>query len=252
VIFGQHGGAAFILLSGLVGTVIGSHLATVALRWPAGRSANVGRSMCDGCAARLRWWELVPLLSWLALRGRCHRCGGTIDWRHPATELAAGAIAILMATTLPSALALAGMVFGWALLLLSLLDLDQHWLPDRLTLPLLAAGLVLASLGIGPTLPARIIGAVTGWTVLEAVRRGYQRLRGRPGLGGGDPKLFAAIGAWTGWRMLPTTLLVASLTGLAIVALLTLAGRPIGRTTMLPFGPMLACGAVVAWIIVGQ
>jgi len=244
--------ALAVVLAALVGLVIGSHLATVALRWPEGRSAAAGRSACDGCERTLRWWELVPLLSWAALRGRCRRCGAPIDVRHPLTEVAAALIAVLMMLCLPLPAAVAGMALGWTLLLLTLLDLDHYWLPDRLTLPLLAGGLAVAWWGIGPALDVRVIGAVAGWGTLAVVGWVYRRTRGRVGLGGGDPKLFGAIGAWVGWPMLPTMLLIASASGLAIVLAARLAGRRMTAATRVPFGPMLAFAAVAGWMIVNR
>ena len=252
VIFGQHMQAMLVTFAGLAALIVGSHIATIAVRWPQGRSAAAGRSACDGCGRTLRAWELVPLLSWLMLRGRCRRCAARIDSRHPAIELAALMVAMTMLAVLPVNAAVAGTLFGWTLLLLAVLDLDRYWLPDRLTLPLLAAGLATALAGIGPDLAARMIGAVLGWGVLAAIGGGYRRLRGRRGIGGGDPKLFAAIGAWVGWAMLPTVLLIASGGGLLLVAALAVCGRRITATTRIPFGPLLGAAGVAGWLIVAR
>lgn len=235
-------------VAGLAGLIVGSHLATIAIRWPQGRSAAGGRSACDGCDRTLRARDLVPLLSWLMLRGRCGRCGARIDPRHPVVELAAAGVAMLMAWLLPLDAALAGMAMAWIVLLLTVLDIDHYWLPDRLTLPLLIAGLAVAAGGIGPDLRARAIGAVAGWAVLAGVGRAYRWRRGRTGIGGGDPKLFAAIGAWVGWAMLPTVLLIASGAGLVLVAGAAIAGRPVTGATRVPFGPLLAVAGVIGWI----
>lgn len=172
--------------------------------------------------------------------------------RHPATEVAAALIAVLMTLFLPLPAALAGMALGWTLLLLTILDLDHYWLPDRLTLPLLAGGLAVAWWGIGPALDVRAIGAVAGWGTLAVVGRFYRWRRGRDGLGGGDPKLFGAIGAWVGWPMLPTILLIASASGLVAVLAARLAGRRVTAMTRVPFGPMLAFAAIVGWGIVNR
>ena len=237
---------------GLAGLIVGSHIATIAVRWPQGRSAAAGRSACDGCGRTLRAWELVPLLSWLMLRGCCRRCGGRIDARHPMIELAAMIVAVAMAALLPLDAAVAGTLFGWTLLLLAVLDLDRYWLPDRLTLPLLAAGLGVAAAGIGPGLKARAIGAGLGWGALAAIGWGYRRQRGHSGIGGGDPKLFAAMGAWIGWAMLPTVLLIASGGGLLLVAALAVSGRRITQTTRIPFGPLLAVAGLAGWVVVAR
>ena len=235
-------------VAGVAGLIVGSHLATIAVRWPQGRSAAAGRSACDGCGRTLRAWELVPLLSWLALRGACRRCGARIDARHPLIELAAAGIAVAMVALLPMPAALAGTGLGWTLLLLAVLDLDRFWLPDRLTLPLLVAGLGVAWAGIGPDPTARAIGAGIGWAALAGVDWLYRRVRGRRGIGGGDPKLFAAIGAWVGWAMLPTVLLIASGAGVLLVIGAAIAGRRMTATTRLPFGPFLAMAGAIGWL----
>ena len=192
----------------------------------------------------------MPLLSWLLLRGRCRRCGAPIDLRHPLIELAAMGLAVAIFWLLPLPAALAGTGLGLALLLLAVLDIDHLWLPDRITLPLIAAGLLVAAAGIGPHWSDRVVGAAIGWGVLRAVAGLYRRLRGRTGLGGGDAKLMGAIGAWVGWHALPLVLLAASLGGLAYVALRALAGRRLAASTRIPFGPFLCVAGIVAWAVV--
>lgn len=236
-------GAGPVLLGALLGLVVGSFVAVLVRRWPAGRTIG-GRSACDGCGTALRWWELVPLASHLALRGRCARCGGAIDPRHAMIELAGGAIGAVALGVAPDATGLAGAVLGWTLLALALLDLSHHWLPDRLTLPLVAGGLV-----IGTAAPVdRAIGAVAGFASLWLVAAAYRRARGRIGLGLGDAKLFAALGAWLGWRALPGVLLAASLLGLAAALVLRATGRSVGWTTRLPLGTLLAISGWGAWV----
>jgi leader peptidase (prepilin peptidase)/N-methyltransferase len=232
------------LLGAILGLVVGSFVAVLVRRWPAGRSVG-GRSMCDGCGATLRWWELVPLASHLALRGRCARCGGAIDPRHGWTELAGGAIGAAALAIAPGWPGLAGAALGWALLALALLDAAHFWLPDRLTLPLAVVGL---GVGIAP-LPDRIAGAVAGFALLWTVATLYRRNRGRTGLGLGDAKLFGALGAWLGWRMLPGVLLAACLLGLAWALALRLRGRPVGRATALPLGTLLAIAGWSGWAV---
>jgi leader peptidase (prepilin peptidase)/N-methyltransferase len=230
------------LFGALVGLVVGSFVAVLVRRWPAGRGVG-GRSACDGCGATLRWWELVPLVSYLALRGRCARCGGEIDPRHSIVEMAGAAIGAVALWIAPGWAGLAGALLGWALLALALLDAGHLWLPDKLTLPLGAVGL---GLGVAPV-PERVLGAAIGFVLLWAVATLYKRSRGRTGLGLGDAKLFGALGAWLGWRMLPGVLLAACLLGLAWVLALRLAGRPVGRGTALPLGTLLAIAGWAAW-----
>jgi len=237
-------------LGGVLGLVIGSFLATILIRWPAGRSALGGRSACDACGARLGPLDLIPVLSWLVRRGRCRRCGAAIDPRHVAIELAAALIGIVAALAHPLPLALVTAMLGWWLLLIAALDLEHQWLPDPLTLPLLAFGLVAAHAGFGPPLAERAAGAAIGWAVLAAIAFLYRRLRGREGMGGGDPKMFGAIGAWLGAWNLPAILLGAGLLGLAAVLAMRLRGEEVSATSRLPLGTLLALAAWPAWLLV--
>jgi len=242
--------ALFAALGAVLGLIAGSFIATAAIRWPAGGSVRAGRSRCDACDAPLGAAELVPVLSFLIQRGRCRRCGAAIDPNHPAVELAAGMIGLVAALAHPLPLALVTASLGWWLLLVALLDLEHHWLPDRLTLPLIPLGLAAAWAGFGPPLPERIAGAAIGWAALFLIAFLYRRLRGREGMGGGDPKLLGAIGAWVGAWHLPAVLLGAGLLGLAAVAAMRLRGQKVSGTSRLPLGTMMALAAWPLWLIV--
>lgn len=234
---------------GLLGLIFGSFIATLAIRWPEGRSSLVGRSACDGCGRTLRAIELVPLASFLAQRGRCRSCGATIAPSHLVVELLGLAIGVasgLAATELP---AIAGAVFGWLLLALAAIDLRAFWLPNPLTAALALLGLGTGLLGIPPSLPDRLIGGAAGFAALWLVATAYCHLRGRVGLGGGDPKLFGAIGLWLGWHALPMVLLLACLLGLAVVLVTRILGRPLAATDRLPLGTLLAPAAFLLWLI---
>lgn len=233
-----------VLLAVVMGAILGSFLATLVLRWPAGRSLN-GRSACDGCSRTLTAVDLVPLVSFVRARGRCRTCGARIDPLHPAMELGCAVLAALAFAILP--LALAPWVAAASVLLLTLgvLDLRHFWLPDRLTLPLAALGLG-AAWAAPPSFLDRFIGLGIGWTSLTLIAWAYRRVRGRAGLGAGDAKLLGAIGAWTGWAMLPFVLLGASLVGLAVAAAMLGLGRQVSATTRLPFGILLAAAALPA------
>lgn len=233
----------------VLGLIIGSFLATILVRWPKGESVAVGRSRCDGCGETLRARELVPVLSYLAARGRCRRCGVRIDGRHVAVELAAGLIGLVAFTAHPLPLAAATAVFGWMLLVLASLDAEHHWLPDALTLPLIPLGIGVAALGLGPPLADRLIGAVAGGAGLWAIGAAYRHLRGREGLGGGDPKLLAGIGAWVGVMQLPLVLLGAALLGLIALLLMRMRGAAVTGTTRLPLGTLLALAAWPLWLM---
>ncbi len=238
------------LLGGGLGLVVGSFLATVLIRWPKGQNALAGRSSCDACGAVLGPLELVPVLSWLVRRGRCRRCGARIDPRHLAVELAAAMIGVVAALAHPLPLALVTAGLGWWLLLTAALDLQEQWLPDLLTLPLILPGLAAAWAGFGPPLVERLWGAGIGWAALEAIRWLYRRSRGRDGMGGGDPKLFAAAGAWVGAWNLPVILLVAGLLGIAAVLAMMLRGRTVEAGTRLPLGTLIALALWPAWLLV--
>jgi leader peptidase (prepilin peptidase)/N-methyltransferase len=232
----------------VLGLVFGSFIATVALRWPAGRSALRGRSACDACGKTLHWHELVPVLSWAAQRGRCRSCGAAIAPLHVAVELIGGAIGVAAGLVSPDGAGVAGAVFGWLLLALGALDLTAFWLPNLLTGALAAAGLATGALGLAPALEDRLIGGAAGFGALWLVARAYRAVRGREGLGGGDPKLFGAIGLWLGWRALPVTLLLACGIGLIAVVALRLAGHRVARSDRLPFGVLLALAAYPMWL----
>lgn len=242
--------AAWAALAFILGAAVGSFLATMLVRWPQGRGAAAGRSHCDHCGRTLSPRDLVPILSWFLVGGRCRHCGGAIDRRHLAAEAAAAMIGLAAFLAHPVPLAGVTAILGWWLFLLAALDLEHEWLPDRLTWPLLAAGLAAAWGGFGPPLESRLIGAAAGFASLFLIARLYRALRGREGLGGGDPKLFAAIGAWLGWAQLPFVLVGAGLLGLAALAIRRLRGEPVAATDRLPLGTLMALAAWPIWIVI--
>jgi leader peptidase (prepilin peptidase)/N-methyltransferase len=240
--------ARFLIGSG-VGAIFGSFLGALVMRWPRGESVMRGRSKCDHCGRTLRAVELIPLLGSLLSRGRCRHCGGLIDPAHATMELGAAVIGGLSLWLLPLPAAILFMIGGWLLLMLAKLDARHFWLPDRLTFPLAALGLTFGDWVLPAPFPDRLIGAALGYGTLFAINMLYRRLRGRDGLGLGDAKLLGAIGAWTGWQLLPLVLVCASLAGLAWALALKLRGVEVERTTRLPFGTFL-CLAVLpaAWL----
>jgi leader peptidase (prepilin peptidase)/N-methyltransferase len=244
--------AAWTALAFILGAAIGSFLATILIRWPQGRSVVAGRSACDKCGRTLEARDLVPILSWSLARGRCRTCGTRIDRRHLAGEAGAAMIGLAAILAHPIPLAAVTAILGWWLFLLAALDIEHEWLPDRLTWPLLAAGLAAALGGFGPPLESRLIGAAAGFASLFAVARLYRTLRGREGLGGGDPKLFAAIGAWLGWPQLPFVLVGAGLIGLAALVLKRLWGGSVEATDRLPLGALMALAAWPIWIVIAR
>ena len=230
----------------LIAPFVGSFLGLVADRLPRGEGVVWGRSRCESCGRALGPGDLVPVLSFVRLRGRAGCCGAPIPWALPAIELAALAVAASAAWAADGARFWAGLGLGWTLLCLAWIDARTLRLPDALTLPLGAAGLLLGFAGVLGPLPAQVVGAVLGFGLLAALDAAYRRLRGRPGVGRGDAKLLGAVGAWLGPGGLGPTVLVAALVGLAAAVLAPGGAR---RDARIAFGPCLALGAWVVWLV---
>jgi len=204
------------------------------------------RSHCPACRRPIPVRENIPVVSWLLLRGRCAGCGAAIPLRYPLVELAAGLLAAGCAWRWgATALALAAMLYGWTLLALSAIDFETQLLPDSLTLPLAWAGLLVnLRSGFAP-LEAAVIGAVAGYLSLWLVYWAFRIATGKEGMGYGDFKLAAAIGAWLGWPMLPVALFVGAFLGAAAGLVWIASGRG-SRARPIPFGPWLAAGGLIA------
>lgn len=205
------------------------------------------RSRCPACAHPIGWRENLPVLSYLALRGRCAACKAPISSRYPAIELLT---ALLFAAcgwrfgTQPSVLLWCGL--SATLVVLAFIDLDTQLLPDDLTLPLMWVGIVASALGWTPVpLSASVGGAVAGYLSLWAVFHAYRLIRGKEGMGAGDFKLLAALGAWMGWQLIPSIILLASAVG-ASVGIGLIALRSHDKDVPIPFGPYLAGGGIAA------
>ncbi|MFZ9194141.1 MAG: prepilin peptidase [Burkholderiales bacterium] len=206
----------------------------------------VPRSACPSCGHPISAIENVPVMSWLALGGKCKGCKTAISPRYPAVELLTGMLSGYIAWHFGFGMAAAGaLLFTWAMIALTFIDLDTFFLPDSITLPLLWLGLLF---NIGSTyvsLSSAVIGAVAGYLSLWSVYWAFKWATGKEGMGYGDFKLLAAIGAWLGWTMLPLTILLSSLVGAAIgIFMIVFAGR--GRSVPIPFGPYLAIAGMIA------
>lgn len=223
------------------GAIVGSFLATLCIRWPEGRQAMTGRSSCDHCRRALRVAELVPVLSAASSGGKCRTCGGRIAPIHFALEAAAAVLAGVALLLQPNLNGVALAIFWLLLIAPAVLDAKHFWLPNGLTAMIAVGGLLLGGLAIGAALAERLIGGAAGFSALVLVAAAYSRLRGREGLGAGDPKLLGAIGLWTGWVALPAILILASLAGLAIALI-----QQRGASERMPFGALLA-GAAILW-----
>jgi leader peptidase (prepilin peptidase) / N-methyltransferase len=204
------------------------------------------RSACPACGHRLSALENIPLVSYVVLRGKCSACKVPIGLRYPLVEAATGALTAYCAWRFGFGwVALGAMVFAWGLIALTFIDIDTQLLPDSITLPLLWAGLLFNLRGSFVDLPSAVLGAVVGYLVLWTVYWLFKFATGKEGMGFGDFKLLAAIGAWLGWKMIPLVILASSFVGaVAGIALMILARR--GRDVPIPFGPYLAGAGLIA------
>ena len=256
-------------LAGLLGLLVGSFLNVVIHRLPlmleqrwarecaelAGQEAPPAatlslaqpRSRCPGCGALIRWQQNIPLLSYVLLRGRCASCQTSISWRYPLVEALTGILFASVVAVHGNGMAgLAGCGLAAALLALACIDWDTTLLPDDITLPLVWAGLIAAALGWSATrLDAALWGAVAGYLSLWLVYWAFKLATGKEGMGYGDFKLFAALGAWFGWPALIPMILLASLSG-AVVGMGLKLGPGLRDGGYVPFGPFLALSGLWA------
>lgn len=231
-----------LVLAAVLGLIWGSFVAALCSRWPRGERVSDGRSYCDNCRTKLAAKDLVPVLSYLWLKGRCRYCTKSIGVGALYTELASAAIGLITISMHTHGQAVSAAIFGWLLLPLFILDHDKLWLPNRLVLILALFGLLLGPL-LKPDIlwTDRALGGLFGYVSLEAIRQIFQRLRNAEGMGGGDPKLFAAIGIWLGWQALPFVLLISCLFGFAFILLRQVRKQRI--QPQLPFGAFLCLAA---------
>jgi leader peptidase (prepilin peptidase) / N-methyltransferase len=236
------------LLATLVGLALGSFLNVVITRLPQGEALCLGRSRCPQCRQPLSWYDNIPLLSFVWLRGRCRACGATISWRYPLVELAGGLMVLALWHTFPDKLLLLAYApFCLALLALTAIDLEHRLLPDLITIPGILLGLLLSLVLPHLSFLESAAGALVGGGLFFGIAWLYEKLAGRRGLGGGDVKLLAMIGAFLGVAALPLVILISAalgtLTGLILVLVQAPPQRPRWRTISLPYGPFLAAGA---------
>lgn len=212
-------------------------------------SLSLPRSHCPHCQTPIRYRDLIPVLSWLFRHGRCAHCQGNISVRYPIVELTSAALAVIAWQQVQTPL-LAVAIYGFSMTLVvgALIDWDSKWLPDRITLPLMWSGLFLASIGqnpLGLSLSHSLWGAMAGYLTFWLMATVFRLITGRDGLGGGDTKLLAALGAWLGCLVLPQLLLMSSLLGLGIALWFRLRE---GKQGEFPFGPALAAsGLILFW-----
>lgn len=252
----------------VLGAVIGSFLNVVILRLPA-MMQHTWRSDCEvfleiepsekaepltlatpgshcpSCKTPIKPWHNIPIVSWLILRGKCNSCGASISARYPLVELATALLSVAVASQFEfiAAQGLA-LVATWALIVLTMIDADHQLLPDDITLPLLWLGLIANAFGIFTDLASAVWGAVCGYGSLWSVYWAFKLTTGKEGMGYGDFKLLAALGAWLGWQSLPMIILMSSLIG-AIIGITMMALSKLGRGQPMPFGPYLA---IAGWL----
>ncbi|KAI2686916.1 A24 family peptidase [Pseudomonas sp. TNT3] len=266
---------AFVALALLVGLLVGSFLNVVIWRLPKmlerdwrlqahdilGQPLDTPQptynlmlphSHCPHCDHSIRAWENIPLISYVFLRGRCSNCAASISKRYPLTELACGVLSAFIAWHFgfgwPACLVL---VLTWGLLAMSLIDAEHQLLPDVLVLPLLWLGLIVNSFDLFVPLHEALWGAIAGYLVLWSVFWLFKLITGKDGMGYGDFKLLAMLGAWGGWQILPLTLLLSSFVG-AIIGVTLLRFRNAKTSTPIPFGPYLAIAGWIALLWGGQ
>jgi leader peptidase (prepilin peptidase)/N-methyltransferase len=216
-------------------------------------SLSTPRSACPSCKAPIRTWQNIPVISWLALGGRCAVCKARISVRYPLVEFTTACLSAWVAWHFGfGAAAACALLVTWSLIALTVIDFDHQLLPDNITLPLLWAGLLAAAV-IGPIagspLPVStwdaILGAVAGYVSLWLVFHAFRLITGKEGMGYGDFKLFAALGAWLGWKLLPLVILLSAATGaVSGISMILLRGRD--RAAPMPFGPYLAAAGWLA------
>ena len=239
----SNGAAA--VLAAIVGAVIGSFLNVCIYRLPRGLSIVWPASACPSCGRALAWFENVPILGFLVLRGRCRTCAGAISWQYPIVE---AVTAVMFAAAWwqfgPTLLLLSRLVFGCALIVLFAIDLEHHLLPNAVTLPGIVVGLAF-SFVTEPGWQASLLGILVGGGVLYLIGETYYRIRHEEGLGMGDVKMLAMIGAFIGWPLTLITLAMSSIAG-SLVGVVLIATRRGGLKYALPFGTFLALGAAAA------
>lgn len=231
------------LFAAFFGAIIGSYLGVIIIRWPLSENASQGRSKCDHCGRQIAWFDLVPLFSFLLLKGRCRSCNAKIDWVQAAAEWTCAILCGLAFLIFPLALAAAYSILGLLLVPLVLLDARHLWLPDRLIATLALGGLLLGSFtSDGAGLLARIVAAIFVFAGLDLLRRLFRTWRGVEGMGAGDPKLFAALALWFAPPELPLLLLASSLLGIMLALALAVQRRTM---TQIPFGTLLGVAAIL-------
>lgn len=268
--FAQHH-LALTLIASVLGLIIGSFLNVVIYRLPKMLEREWGNqcsellniefkptekifnlispnSHCPHCQKDIAPWHNIPVISYILLKGKCGYCKTSISIRYPIIEIICGLMTALTAYHFGWGIALApALLLIWSLIALTMIDIDHQLLPDNITLPLLWLGLVMNAFNVFIPLEDALWGAIAGYMSLWSVYWFFKLLTGKEGMGYGDFKLLAALGAWMGWQMLPLILVLSSLVG-ACVGIMLMIIKKQGRDTPIPFGPYLACAGFLAFM----
>ncbi len=209
---------------------------------------SVPRSRCPNCGNLITWWQNIPVISYLLLLGRCGGCKTPISMRYPAIEVVTVLLSLIIAWHFgPSPQAVVGILFTWALISLTMIDFDHQLLPDSITLPLMWFGLIINLGNVFTDIQSAVIGAALGYLILWVIYHLFRIITGKHGMGYGDFKLLAAIGALLGWQALPMVILLSSLVGAVVgLSLIAIAGRD--KNIPIPFGPYLAAAGWIAMV----
>ena len=229
----------------VLGLAVGSFLNVCIHRLPRGESLALPPSRCPACEYRLRWFDNIPVVSYALLAGRCRKCRSPISIRYPLIELATMALFVIHGEVFGwSALLVPRLLFACAMIVLFAIDLEHHLLPNVITLPSIAIGLISSAV-LPPGIVDALIGVVVGGGVLWLIGEAYFRYSGHEGMGGGDVKMLAMIGAFLGWKLVLVTLVLSSVAG-SLIGLFVILIKRGGMKYALPYGTFLALGALVA------
>jgi leader peptidase (prepilin peptidase)/N-methyltransferase len=229
----------------LFGAVVGSFLNVCICRLPQGESVVTPRSRCPRCLTGIAWYDNIPVLSWLVLKGKCRSCGLPISWQYPLVELLNGLLTLFLFIRFGISPAFPVLfLFSSALVVVTFIDLEHQIIPDVISIPGIVIGFLASFLAPGSFWVSSLIGILAGGGSLLLVAYGYQWLTGKEGMGGGDVKLLAMMGAFLGWRAVPFIIFTGSLLGATIgIAMMVVRGRD--SRLAIPFGPFLAFGAIL-------
>ena len=242
---------SFPVMACILGLVLGSFGNVCIHRYLQGTSIVFPGSHCPLCEHKLAWWENIPLLSYVLLRGRCRQCQAAIHWRYPLVEALSGLWAVALALKFgPDSAFIVYLLFGHILIVISFIDLEIFILPDIYTLPASAAALLAAVFFLDLTWSTSLIGALAGSGAFLAIQKSYKWLKGREGLGTGDIKLMFLLGALLGWQALPLVVFMSAVSGLVVSLFYLTRAQAKGLQTAIPFGPFLSLGGMV-YILVG-